>query len=102
MASVSLNVNVQSSDERKEIDELTEQNEILNNEIQDLIEYRTRLQKSNAFWINTIFRFMMKTTLRQKYASEILQMQDTVINKFKDTAKVVDRTKEIINEFFKK
>ena len=91
-----------SSDEVADIDELIAQNEILTAENQELIEYRIRLQKSNAYWINTIFRLMMKTSLRQKYSSEILQMQDVVINNFKDTPKVVDRTKAIINEFFKK
>jgi hypothetical protein len=95
-------VSVKSATELAEINELTEQNENLNKEINELIEHRTRLQKSNAFWINTIFRFMMKTSLRQKYSSEILQMQDIVINNFKDTPKVVERTNEIINEFFKK
>ena len=82
--------------------ELTEEIEFLNQEKEELIENRLRLQKSNAYWINSLFRFMLKTPLKLKYSSEILQMQDTIIHNFKDTPKVVERTKAIINEFFKK
>ena len=82
--------------------ELTEEIEFLNHEKEELLEHRIRLQKSNAYWINSLFRFMLKTPLKMKYSSEILQMQDTIIHNFKDTPKVVERTKEIINEFFKK
>ena len=86
----------------KAAQELTEEIEFLNHEKDELLEHRIRLQKSNAYWINSLFRFMLKTPLKMKYSSEILQMQDTIINNFKDTPKVVERTKEIINEFFKK
>ena len=86
----------------KAAQELTEEIEFLNHEKDELLEHRIRLQKSNAYWINSLFRFMLKTPLKMKYSSEILQMQDIIIHNFKDTPKVVDRTKEIINEFFKK
>lgn len=94
------NQNQNSNDKASK--ELTEEIEFLNHEKDELLEHRIRLQKSNAYWINSLFRFMLKTPLKMKYSSEILQMQDTIINNFKDTPKVVERTKEIINEFFKK
>ncbi len=86
-----------------EITELKEQLEIQQSENKELIETRIRLQKSNAYWINTIYRFMMKTSsIRQKYFKEIQEMQTLIINNYKDTPRVVERTKEIINEFFQK
>ena len=97
-----INFNANTETNAQTSEELTDEIEFLNQEKNELLETRIRLQKSNAFWINSLFRFMLKTPLKQKYADEILQMQDTIIHNFKDTPKVVERTKHIINEFFKK
>ena len=84
----------------KEIDELEKQNQTLKKEKEYLKSENERLAKSNAFWIIKIHWFLLNSSLKTKYGSEIRHMQEVIKDDYVKTGMVVARTKEIIKEYF--